>query len=57
MTEYQLYPNLPWGPETPGSVPHSAEGPSALPENLQVGFHLNVIKAKRQGVDRSRKDV
>ena len=35
MTEYKLYPNLP---------------PSAPPENPQVGYHLSVIQAKRQGL-------
>ena len=35
MTEYTLYPNL----------------PSALPDvPLQVGYHLNVAQAKRQGL-------
>ena len=46
MTDYKLYPNLPWGhAETPGP-----EGPSALPENLQVAYHLNVIQVKRRGL-------
>ena len=35
MTDYKLYPNLP---------------PSALPENLQVVYHLSVIQAKQQGL-------
>ena len=35
MTEYKLYPNL----------------PSALPDApLQVGYHLNVVQAKRRGL-------
>ena len=35
MTEYKLYPNL----------------PSALPDvPLQVGYHLNVVQAKRWGL-------
>ena len=34
MTDYKLYPNL----------------PSALPENPQVAYHLNVIQAKRRGL-------
>ena len=34
MTDYKLYPNL----------------PSALPENPQVAYHLNVVQAKRQGL-------
>ena len=34
MTDYKLYPNL----------------PSALHENPQVGYHLNVIQAKRRGL-------
>ena len=34
MTDYKLYPNL----------------PSAPPENPQVGYHLSVIQAKRQGL-------
>ena len=34
MTSYNICPNF----------------PSALPENLQVGFHLSVIKAKRRGL-------
>ena len=34
MTEYKLYPNL----------------PSALPDApLQLGYHLNMVQAKRQG--------
>ena len=45
MTSYNTYPNLPWGPETPGP-----EGPSAPPEAPQVAYHLSVIKAKRQGL-------
>ena len=43
MTDYKLYPNLPWGhAETLGP-----EGPSALPENPQVDYHLNVVQAKK----------
>ena len=34
MTDYKLYPNL----------------PSAPPENPQVAYHLNVIRAKMQGL-------
>ena len=35
MTEYKLYPNF----------------PSAMPDvPLQVGYHLNVVQAKRQGL-------
>ena len=34
MTDYKLYPNLPLAP----------------PENLQVAYHLNVIRAKMQGL-------
>ena len=47
MTSYNTYPNLPWGhTETLGP-----EGPSAPPsENWQVGYHLNVVQAKRQGL-------
>ena len=44
MTDYKLYPNLPWG--------HAVEGPSSapLPENPQVAYHLIVIQAKRWGL-------
>ena len=43
MTSYNTYPNLPpWGPETPG--------PSALPENPQVAYHLKMVQAKRRGL-------
>ena len=45
MTDYKLYPNLPWGPETPGP-----EGPSASPENPQVAYHLNIVQAKQRGL-------
>ena len=46
MTDYKLYPNLPWGhAETPGP-----EGPSAPPEAPQVAYHLNVVQAKRRGL-------
>ena len=45
MTSYNTYLNLPWGPETPG-----LEGPSVPPEASQVGFHLNMILAKRRGL-------
>ena len=45
MMDYKLYPNLPWGPETPG-----LEGPSAPPENPQVVYHLSIIQAKRRGL-------
>ena len=41
MTSYNTYPNLPW---------RHTEDPSALPEAPQVGFHLSVSKAKRQGL-------
>ena len=34
MTDYKLYPNL----------------PSAPPENLQVAYHLSIIRAKMQGL-------
>ena len=34
MTDYKLYPNL----------------PSALPENPQVAYHLNMVQAKRRGL-------
>ena len=51
MTDYKLYPNLPpWGPEILGpSVPPPLAGSSGsvFP---QVGFHLSVINAKRQGL-------
>ena len=46
MTSYDTYPNLPWGhTETP-----CPEGPSSAPlsENPQVGYHLNVVQAKRR---------
>ena len=35
MTDYKLYPNL----------------PSAPPENPQVAYHLNVIRAKQRGLE------
>ena len=43
MTDYKLYPNLPWG---------HTEGPSSAPppENPQVGYHLNIVQAKRRGL-------
>ena len=37
MTDYKLYPNL-----QPSSAPPS--------ENPQVGYHLNIIQAKRRGL-------
>ena len=54
---YNTYQNLPsWGPETPGPQgplsappPEVPKGPHSV-ENPQVGFHLNVIKDKRQGL-------
>ena len=43
MTEYKLYPNLPSAPpEVLG--PHSADAPP------QVGYHLNMVQAKRRGL-------
>ena len=53
MTDYKLYPNLPWG--------HAAEGPSSAPppENPQIAsmeqgpsgtYHLNVVQAKKRGL-------
>ena len=43
MTDYKLYPNIPWG--------HAGEGPSSLPsESPQVAYHLNKVQAKRQGL-------
>ena len=46
MTNYNTYPNLPWGhAETPGP-----EDPSAPPEAPQVAYHLNVVQAKRRGL-------
>ena len=43
MTSYNTYPNLPsWG--------HAVEGPSALPEAPQVGYHLSMVQAKRRGL-------
>ena len=54
MTSYNIYPPIPWGPETLG-----LEGSSALPEALgprsvdvppQVGYHLNVVQANRRGL-------
>ena len=45
MTDYKLYPNLLWGPETP-----SPEGPLAPPENPQVVYHLNIVQAKQRGL-------
>ena len=51
MTSYNAYPNLPWGhAETPGPNGPSAPPPQSRlqgPENLQVGYHLNVVQAKR----------
>ena len=44
MTDYKLYPCLPWGPETPGP-----EGPSAPPENPKVVYHMNIVQAKQRG--------
>ena len=45
MMDYKLYPNIPWShAETSGP-----EGPSAPPENLQVGYHLNIVEANRRG--------
>ena len=35
MKEYKLYPDLP---------------PSAPPENLQVAYHLSVIRSKERGL-------
>ena len=35
MADFKLYPNL---------------SPSALPENLQVAYHLSVVQAKRRGL-------
>ena len=47
MMSYNTYPNLsPWGSRDP----RPPEGPSALPENPQVVFHLSIIKAKRRGL-------
>ena len=46
MMDCKLYPPIPWGPETPGP-----EGPSAPPEAPpQVGYHLNMVQAKRRGL-------
>ena len=43
MTDYKLYPPIPWGPETQGP-----EGPSALVEAPpQVGY---MVQAKRRGL-------
>ena len=54
MTSYNIYPPIPWGPETPGpegpSAPSiGAQGPppDAPP---QVGYHLSVVQAKRLGL-------
>ena len=47
MTSYNIYPPIPWGPETPGPEGPSAPSIGAPP---QVGYHLNVILAKRQGL-------
>ena len=55
MTSYNIYPSLPWGPESPGpdrEVGHS-QGPSTLPEaplGSQVGYHLNIVQAKQRGL-------
>ena len=38
MTEYKLYPNL------PSALSEAPDGP------LQIGYHLNVIQAKRRGL-------
>ena len=52
---YNIYPSLPWGPETPGpdhEAGHS-QGPSAPPEaspGSQVGYHLNIVQAKQRGL-------
>ena len=43
MTDYKLYPNL------PPSVPPKALGPRSV-ENLEVAYHLSVIRAKMQGL-------
>ena len=45
MTNYNAYPNLPWGPETSG-----LESPLTPPENPQACYHLKVVKAKSQGL-------
>ena len=46
MTSYKIYPPIPWFPETLGP-----EGPSAPPDAPpQVGYHLNVVQANRQGL-------
>ena len=46
MTSYNIYPSLPWGPETPGP-----EGPSAPPEPpSQVAYHLNIVQAKQRAL-------
>ena len=60
MMSYNIYPSLPWGPETPGpdhEVAHS-QGPSALPEaplGSQVGYHLNIVQAKQRGLKNKEK--
>ena len=46
MTSYNTYLNLSWG----HAETQCPEGPSALPENPQVAYHLNVIQAKRLGL-------
>ena len=42
MTDYKLYPNLPWAPP-------EALGPCSV-ENPQVACHLSVIQAEMQGL-------
>ena len=43
MTSYNTYPNLP-------SAPPEALGPCLVDVPLQVGYHLNVVQAKRRGL-------
>ena len=43
MTEYKLYPPIP-------SAPPEALGPHSADASPQVGYHLNVVQAKRRGL-------
>ena len=43
MTDYKLYPPIPSAPSIRAQLPP----PEALP---QVGYHLNVVQAKRRGL-------
>ena len=58
MTSYKLYSPIPWGPEaqsapqveTPGPEGPSAPSIGAPDAPPQVGYHLNMVQAKRRGL-------